>query len=93
MRLHRVRPLYAKALHGSIVIKTRFGNVNWQLDELTCAGYLNGQYEPYMQDAIERYLQPGITVYDIGAHAGYYSLLLGLKSSVIAFEPHPENLK
>jgi FkbM family methyltransferase len=42
---------------------------------------------------VERYLQPGMTVLDIGAHHGLYTLLaskrVGPSGRVIAFEPSP----
>jgi len=43
-------------------------------------------------DLIARFLQPGDTAYDIGAHLGVYSVLLakavGPRGTVVAFEPH-----
>lgn len=50
-----------------------------------------GTYEPLVQDAIERLLQPGQVAYDVGANIGYTSLLLaeavGPAGLVVAFEP------
>ncbi len=58
--------------------------------------YLVGTYE---EDAIEKfqtYLKPGGALYDIGANAGYFSLvgakLLAEGGKVYAFEPMPDNL-
>jgi FkbM family methyltransferase len=43
------------------------------------------------------FIQPGATVYDLGAHAGFYSLLasvaVGSEGTVVSFEPSPRNLK
>jgi FkbM family methyltransferase len=54
---------------------------------------LRGDFEPAERQFVERYLQPGMTVLDIGAHHGFYSLLASLKvgtaGHVIAFEPSP----
>jgi FkbM family methyltransferase len=48
-----------------------------------------------MQDAFVKLIRNGDVVYDVGAFAGYYSLLCGLlvgsTGRVFAFEPHPLN--
>ncbi len=71
------------------------GFVNWEIDELTSQQFLLGTYEAYMQDAFAKCIRPGDVVYDIGAHAGYHSLLCGLlvgsTGRLFAFEPHPLN--
>lgn len=94
-RLNRLRPLYARILSSSqsvVSVGTQHGELNWQLDELTCEGHLTGKYEPYMQEAISKYLLPAMTVYDIGAHAGFHTLFCALRAhQTIAFEPHPAN--
>ncbi len=50
-----------------------------------------GTYEMAKQAALERFVRPGMTVYDIGAQAGFYSLffshLVGATGKVYAFEP------
>lgn len=50
-----------------------------------------GGYEKDYSSFVEKYLKPGMVVFDIGAHNGYYSLLssvkVGNKGLVIAFEP------
>ena len=56
-----------------------------------------GQYEPYVMDALCQFCRPGMTVFDIGANAGYLTLLMsrlvGYSGHVHAFEPIPENFK
>lgn len=58
---------------------------------------LGGTYEPEQTLLFEKHLKPGGTLFDVGAHAGYYTLvasgLLGPEGRVIAFEPEPGNLK
>jgi FkbM family methyltransferase len=58
-------------------------------------GYLRGDPEPGVQEAIVRYLQPGGCFYDVGAHIGFYSLgaarIVGPSGRVVAFEPDPDN--
>jgi len=50
-----------------------------------------GTYEAAKQEALARYIAPGMTVYDLGANAGFYTLmfsrLLGPQGQVFAFEP------
>lgn len=58
---------------------------------------LNGTFEPAEQNFAIRYLQPGMTVLDIGAYYGLYTLIasskVGPTGQVIAFEPSPEQRK
>lgn len=55
-----------------------------------------GTYELEKQKAIRRFIKPGMIIYDIGAHAGIYSLLfsklVGPNGKVFAFEPFAENV-
>lgn len=52
-------------------------------------------YEPEQTHLFEKLIKPGNVVFDVGAHAGYYSLLssvlVGLDGKVFAFEPNPDN--
>jgi FkbM family methyltransferase len=54
-----------------------------------------GTYETEKQRAIRRDVRPGMVAYDLGAQAGFYTLMLsrlvGPTGRVIAFEPYPEN--
>lgn len=55
-----------------------------------------GTWEPQVTSLITSTVKPGMTVIDIGAHVGYYSLLfakcVGPAGRVFSFEPLPENL-
>ena len=57
--------------------------------------YLAGNYEPGLAEAMQKYGRPGTTVLDIGAHFGYFSLILsqcvGAEGRCIAFEALSEN--
>lgn len=54
-----------------------------------------GTYELEKQSVIQRFVRPGMIVYDIGANAGFYTLLfsrlVGKDGRVYSFEPFPEN--
>jgi len=54
-----------------------------------------GSFEFEKQRALETVVKPGMVVYDIGAHAGFYSLffsrLVGPAGQVWAFEPNIDN--
>jgi FkbM family methyltransferase len=57
----------------------------------------SGAYEPHLTAVFERYCRPGMTVVDVGANIGYYSLLasrlVGPSGRVIAIEPNSENCR
>jgi FkbM family methyltransferase len=56
---------------------------------------LGGTYEPEQTGLFTRWVRPGNTVLDVGAHTGYYSLLaarlVGPSGAVWSFEPDPVN--
>ena len=56
-----------------------------------------GTYELDVQKVIQGFIKPGMTVFDIGANAGFYTLafsrLVGDHGQVWAFEPLAENMQ
>jgi FkbM family methyltransferase len=64
------------------------------LNPRTGRNYFNGDVEPEVQSVLRKYLRPGMTVYDIGANIGFFSLLaarlVGAAGRVTAFEADPE---
>lgn len=67
-----------------------------ELDLRTEKDFWLGTYEPALLEAIEHFVRPNLTVYDVGANIGYVSLVLakavGPSGQVVAFEPLPANL-
>jgi len=54
---------------------------------------LNEKYSPEITDVLKKNVKKGDTVVDIGAHIGYFTIILsdlvGNDGKVIAFEPNP----
>jgi FkbM family methyltransferase len=55
-----------------------------------------GTYEKHIVQCMAKYVRSGMTVYDIGANAGYLTMVLsklvGPTGRVLAFEPDPKNI-
>lgn len=60
------------------------------------AGMPLGRFERHITAQFQAHIAPGMTVYDVGAHIGYHtilmSMLVGAEGKVYAFEPNPRNL-
>ena len=58
--------------------------------------FVQGRYETDTVEILKQYIKPGQTVYDVGAHIGYLTIvmseLVGPEGKVVAFEPRPLNL-
>jgi len=67
--------------------------VDWRIHR----AFIYDSWEPEVTRAIDRTVVPGMTVADIGAQSGFYTLLLskrvGAQGKVIAFEPLPANYR
>lgn len=80
---------------GSSIVQTRF-DFKFKCDLADWLGqyvYLNGVYEPPTAAAIAMLIKPGDTMIDVGANAGFFSLmgasLVGEGGRVLSFEPIP----
>jgi FkbM family methyltransferase len=58
-------------------------------------GYVNGNYEPWIQELLKSELRPGDCYYDAGAHIGFFAMiasrLVERSGKVVAIEPDPDN--
>jgi FkbM family methyltransferase len=64
------------------------------LNPRTGRSYFEGGGELEVQAALQEYLKPGMTFYDVGANIGFFALLaarfVGERGRVVAFEADPE---
>jgi FkbM family methyltransferase len=66
-------------------------------DGAVAPGLRSGSYEPHLTAVFERFCKPGMTVVDVGANLGYFTLLasrlVGPAGRVIAVEPNSDNCR
>ena len=80
-----------------ILLRLPFGA--WWLAEKSALDHelIYNEFEQLETRFVERLLRPGMTVIDVGAHHGLYTLLaskrVGRKGRVIAFEPSPRECR
>lgn len=78
---------------GPVRVRLPFGSWWMAEDDFCSHSILREDFETAEWRFVERFLDPGMTVLDIGAHHGFYSLLASVKvgsaGRVIAFEPSP----
>jgi FkbM family methyltransferase len=96
----------ATGVHGTYVGNDRVlvftawgGRLLLPSDDLSLMPELvaTGTYDSPFTAFVQRYVKPGDTVIDVGAHAGLFTLLLGYQvwesGHVIAYEPNPRMLE
>jgi len=71
------------------------GSKMWiELSSPSAIDMIYGTYEHDTVQVFQELVQPGMTVVDVGAHVGFYTLLaarlVGTNGRVYAFEPNPE---
>ena len=91
---------FSVQLSAGDAVRCTVGGVELYCDAADAAvtpGLRSGKYEPHLTAAFERYCRPGMTVVDVGANLGYYSLLaaklVGPSGHVVAVEPNSENCR
>ncbi len=93
-RLNRAAP------QGLTEIKVASGEITGMkllLNLQTEKDYWLGTYEPELQNAAHKFVQPGMVIYDVGANIGYISLILarlsGVSGHIFSFEALPNNVQ
>jgi len=96
--LSRVIRWYAGQYPENSTVKIRHGQAVglwWRRHHRYVHGYWIGHYELPIQEALKRELKPGHTFFDLGANAGFFSLvaarLVGARGRCVAVEPLPDN--
>ncbi len=98
---HQLAPTsFSVQLAQGDAVRCTVGHVELLADAADAAvtpGLRSGEYESHLTAVFERYCTPGMTVVDVGANLGYYSLLasklVGESGRVIALEPNSENCR
>ena len=87
-----------KLLPGGLVVRVPMGpmrGMRWMPESMPHGAWL-GQLERAQLDAFLSHIQPGTTVWDVGANVGLYAIpsarAAGAAGGVFAFEPVPRNL-
>jgi FkbM family methyltransferase len=98
---HQLAPTaFSVQLADDDAVRCTVGQVELLCDAADAAvtpGLRSGTYELHLTAVFERYCRPGMTVVDVGANLGYFSLLasklVGPAGRVIALEPNSENCR
>jgi FkbM family methyltransferase len=98
---HQVAPTaFTVQLAEEDAVRCAVGGVELFCDAADAAvtpGLLSGHYEEHLSAVFEKYCTSGMTVVDVGANLGYYSLLasrlVGPTGRVVALEPNSENCR
>jgi FkbM family methyltransferase len=98
---HQVAPTaFSVQLTGEDAVRCTVGEVELLCDAADAAvtpGLRSGAYEPHLTAVFERHCRPGMTVVDVGANLGYFTLLaarlVGPSGRVVALEPNSENCR
>lgn len=84
--LHELR-VWSGPLSGAYIRTPKLSRLSFSL----------GTYQRHVTRALQASVKPGMVAYDLGAHIGYFSLILtrlvGPGGKVFAFEPDPSNLR
>lgn len=98
---HQLAPTaFSVQLTEADAVRCHVGDVELLADVADAAvtpGLRSGTYERHLTAVFERYCQSGMTVVDVGANLGYYTLLastlVGPAGRVVALKPNSENCR
>jgi len=89
---------YAGRYPEDSVVKIKHGcaaGASWRRHHRYVNGYWIGHYELPLQEALTGELKAGQTFFDIGANAGFFTLVaarrVGASGRCVAFDPSPDN--
>jgi len=84
--LHQLR-VWSGPLRGAYLRTPKLSRLSFAL----------GRYQMHVTRALDAHARPGQVVYDLGAHIGYFSLVMSRRvgpfGRVFSFEPDPANLR
>ena len=88
-------PPTAEAMYRARVLGGPLRGRTLTMPGLERLSYALGTYEGHVVRTIRRHVRPGSIAYDVGANAGYLTLVMALcvgrEGKVFAFEPDPRN--
>lgn len=91
---------FARQYKEGSVVKIPLGHaagIKWNRSHRHVSGYWSGLYELEIQELLARELKPGMVFYDVGANAGFFTMLaaklVGPEGKIVAFEPLSENIR
>ena len=96
---HALRWLASRYAEGSVVtiVSGHARGLRWRRSHRYVNGFWVGQHELDLQDALARLLKPGDVFFDLGANAGFFSLLgvsrVGPGGRCVAVDPDPANCR
>ena len=87
---------FFKNLFSGITLKIKSGPLKGKKWIATSGlSFIRGDFEPYKTKAFLDSYKPGMVLYDIGAHIGYFSIMASAinqaKGQIYSFEPRPSN--
>lgn len=95
--LRRCMNLIYRSKVGIFPLAEPLEGFRMRLDWRSSKAFVFGTYERQVVDVLQKLVDQGWVVLDLGAHVGYFALMLsklvGPKGKVIAFEPHPDNFR
>ena len=87
----------AEGLYRTSIVGGPLRGLNFSTSRLERASFALGSYEPHVVRAIQAHIKPGMVAYDVGANAGYLTLIMsrlaGAQGHVYSFEPDPKNAR
>lgn len=82
-------------LHRTKILSGPLQGRYFSMPQLERLSFALGTYEPHVLQCMKQFIKPGAITYDIGANAGYFTLVMSVlvqhNGGVFAFEPDSKN--